>query len=308
MRLALLVLAATLVASAVCAPRAWPQESADPPPKGQSEPLRDALLMLATKGERNLSGGKVMDGEKAKPGDDPWQAALTPSAAKDDELIAFCGGSIIARSWVLTAAHCVDNGTPAGAVSVLVATTSLDAGGQRIAVKAIHPHPLYRPKPEWRYDVALLELAEPAPIEAKSVTTITAKQEPDALAEAVVARIAGWGMVAKDAAGGVRDLRFINLPIITNDSCTGPQKWDGKIASEMVCAFLPKTPTAACQGDSGGPLTVTTADGRRLAALVSWGAPCGQKLPGVYMRVAPLAEWIADCQAGAKACDHRTKP
>ena len=45
---------------------------------------------------------RIVGGSKARPGDWPWQAMLRSSRGS-----SFCGGTLIAEQWVLTASHCV---------------------------------------------------------------------------------------------------------------------------------------------------------------------------------------------------------
>ena len=47
----------------------------------------------------------ITGGEKVNKGDFPWQVRILEG---DDDQSGFCGGSIIAPKWVLTAAHCIE--------------------------------------------------------------------------------------------------------------------------------------------------------------------------------------------------------
>ena len=65
------------------------------------------LLFLVQGGCGTRPNTRIVGGTAAKRGDWPWQAMLTSSNGRQ-----FCGGSLISPEWVLTAAHCVEGGSP----------------------------------------------------------------------------------------------------------------------------------------------------------------------------------------------------
>jgi len=47
--------------------------------------------------------GKIVNGDKVEKGSYPWMASLWNTRRKKH----FCGGSLVANRWVVTAAHCI---------------------------------------------------------------------------------------------------------------------------------------------------------------------------------------------------------
>jgi hypothetical protein len=60
----------------------------------------------------NLRIPRIINGEQIPITTTPWQVGLVNAGSKDVFADQFCGGSIIGASWILTAAHCVDDLTP----------------------------------------------------------------------------------------------------------------------------------------------------------------------------------------------------
>ncbi len=198
----------------------------------------------------------------------------------------FCGGTLIDRNSVLTAAHCME-GKPTSQLRVTVGRTSLSSGrGQtrRVIVKAIHPN--YRGSASTGYDAAVLRLNKP-------VTGI----EPIRLAKGNqnglerpgrAATVAGWGSTIRQPpeGGGPTNksdrMREVQVPIVSDERADGVYRTYAP--NLMVAAGRQGKDT--CLGDSGGPMFVTTSNRRTQIGVTSFGTGCGARgFPGVYAEV-----------------------
>ncbi|CAF3732363.1 unnamed protein product [Rotaria sp. Silwood1] len=83
---------------------------------------------------------------------------------------SLCGGSIIADSWILTAAHCV-MGATVSQITIYAGSNAQRNGSQILSVATITIHPHYSPS-TYVNDIALLYLSTPLNITDRSVSTI----------------------------------------------------------------------------------------------------------------------------------------
>jgi secreted trypsin-like serine protease len=226
---------------------------------------------------------EIIGGSNAKPGEFPWIVALV--TADGDE--QFCGGSLIAQDWVLTAAHCFYENTTQDTFEkdfkVVLGTIKLtDGSGQTVAVSKIY---LTDYDGQSR-DIALLKLAEPAHIDNQMIATIKLNTAADFPKLGAPATIAGWGATNPDGTGTPDVLQKIAIPVTSCESDVD--------AAEYVCAGG-KTMKDSCQGDSGGPLFVpqdSEKPGNYIQVGVTsfGGDTCGHL--GAYTRVTAYQQWI----------------
>lgn len=217
---------------------------------------------------------KIVGGVEAVKGEFPFIVSLQSSWGGH-----FCGGSLIKKNWVLTAAHCI----PGGIETVVIGLhdqSSQDV--ERLAVEKVIPHPDYNNKPQ-DFDFALIQLKG----ESKFSPVALNRAEIPAEAQMVTA---GWG--ATSEGGGLANLlQKVTVPYVTADRCS--KAYPGKITERMLCAGFDKGGKDSCQGDSGGPLVLGSGDQRVLAGVVSWGEGCARPNKyGVYSKVSSVLEWI----------------
>jgi trypsin len=210
----------------------------------------------------------------------PWQVAITIGAN-------LCGGSIIAQSWVLTAAHCVRPPPKLSEVKAKANATDYMHGGVWTEIERIVVHENYNSSTD-ENDLALIKLKSPTAgrvIPLASAALSVPSGQP--------LEVTGWGVTAERSTAVSVPLRKAVVPYVDNAACNIAAAYNGSIKSGMMCAGAREGGIDACQGDSGGPLVWRTSDGPVLVGVVSHGEGCARKLKyGVYTRVSAYRDWI----------------
>jgi len=256
---------------------------------------RIALLTLVACTALPATAGaqsRIVGGSAAGPGEYPAQAYVSASGFA-------CGGTLVSRTQVATAAHCVDAANYGGgllplpsipvpiAVDPSLVTVYLGsdtaAEGDEHAVSAVTIHPDYDPASS-AGDIALLTLDEPATQPALPI--IDPSTDSASYAVGRPATVIGWGATAED--GDTSDqLLEVEVPVVSDADCDDANSYDGSLVTDvMLCAGLAAGGKDSCQGDSGGPLMVTAGGSPKLVGIVSFGDGCAQaEKYGVYTEV-----------------------
>jgi trypsin len=246
--------------------------------------LRRALLVplfaVALMSSVAVAGHAVVGGTPSGTNANPFMASIQSGGSH------FCGGSVIASRWVLTAAHCVPDGSAAG-LEVVTGTNNNLIGGVRTTVSRVYVHPQYANN---AHDAALLELA--TPVAAPPITLSNASY--DSLeTPGTTLTVAGWGDW-NPATLGLAALPIMmqtDLQVVSDTDCAAANS--GFDAATGVCAAaLLKD---SCQGDSGGPLFGKVGGKTVQVGIVSYGFLCAvPTFPGVYSEVnnADIRSWI----------------
>jgi len=236
---------------------------------------------------------RIVGGVEAEAGEWPWQVALDITTSRGPSL---CGGSVIGPRWVLTAAHCVvEDGDPlpADKVKVLVGHHDRHAEDARwIGVLAVHAHEDFDRDGALENDIALLELTEPAGVEA--IELPDAERAGRIAVPGTTATVTGWGV--QDARQTSSHLLEVEVPLVSERTCLDAYReedFDAAIDHRTLCAGLRQGGKDSCGGDSGGPLMVQ--DGARWVqvGVVSWGVGCARPGKyGVYTSAGAFGEWV----------------
>jgi len=240
--------------------------------------------------------GRIIGGEEVSITEFPWQVSIVNANGH------FCGGSIINRWTVVTAAHCIikrDNPDYERFIRVRVGSTQRTAGGSLKEVKKAITHPQYGSPTLYDNDIALLILTWPL-FYSKYVQPINLPAPQDELPVNETVVVSGWGLVDYYDYDLPDNLNAASVQIIARNVCAVAYKEfeedDVLITNNMICAGILKLGGIdACQGDSGGPLALIDDDFPILYGIVSWGKGCAlPDYPGVYTRVSSYIEWITD--------------
>ncbi|NWI17497.1 KLK13 protein, partial [Crypturellus soui] len=209
----------------------------------------------------------------------PWQVAIL------DMSKLYCGGVLVGRQWVVTAAHC----TMPGVTSIRLGKHNLfarEAGEQLKRVLKSFPHPDYDPTTK-NNDIMMLKLGTPVTLSDRVQVIPVADCPPPSGAACVTS---GWGATSSPEVTYPDVLQCVNVTLFSTATCQ--RLYPNYITENMLCAGSLRGGRDSCQGDSGGPLVCDGA----LQGIVSWGMEkCGQpKRPGVYTKVCRFSRWIQD--------------
>nr|XP_031309373.1 granzyme H isoform X1 [Camelus dromedarius] len=221
--------------------------------------------------------GEIIGGHEAKPHSRPYMAFVQ---FLDQERMRRCGGVLVQKDFVLTAAHCRGS-----SINVTLGAHNIkkqEGTQQVVPVRRAIPHPDYNPK-DHSSDIMLLQLQR----KAKQTAAVRPLRLPGGRARVKPGQacaVAGWGQVAV----GVPATTLQEAVLTVQEDRVCESLFPGYYShATQICVGDPSTVKTSFKGDSGGPLVCKN--------LVQGIFSCGKQNgtpPGVFTKVSHFLPWI----------------
>ncbi|XP_041358831.1 transmembrane protease serine 9-like [Gigantopelta aegis] len=234
----------------------------------------------------------------------PWHAFLWSSRHNH----TFCGGVILSKRWIVTAAHCITRHEHFDTNEVYVFAGTIDCRASDVSlmkIKSFRTYPGYgRNSNSYDHDIALIHLQESFKF-TKSVLPICLPAPGKAvllMKPGIKSVTSGCGLTENYTQSEI--LNYVKVPIQDATTCAKSNSIVKTSPGTAFCAGYEEQGLGdACKGDSGGGLVAREKTRWYLIGIVSYGEDCDKHGKyGFYTNVSNYYYWIksvVDC--GQKA-------
>jgi len=275
-----------------------PQPNPQPEPQPEPEPEPEQPGTTCSCGKANSKSLRIVNGQNAEANEFPWQVALFSNYGQQFD----CGGSIVSKRHVVTAAHCVEH--PDAAYYYKVAVGAHNKAKEtltKLEVKKITNHPNWNRK-TLDSDLSIIELSEDLAFDAKVSPICLPSKNEDYSGK--TATISGWGRIY-GGGPGADILQKAQFSVWSAEQCS--RTWGAGYTTRMLCAGgNSQTGVSGCNGDSGGPITVLERGHHELIGATSFGPKTcsANDGPSVYARISEtsLYDFVMTHTRGTQVC------
>uniref|UniRef100_A0AB38ZE71 Venom S1 protease 9 n=1 Tax=Ectomocoris sp. TaxID=3104572 RepID=A0AB38ZE71_9HEMI len=258
-----------------------------------------------TCGTANKEGQRIIGGEEAKKNEWPMIAEFSVEGNH------FCGGTLITKRHVITAAHCgffpksLDP-LPYERIDVYLGAHEVSGerafeGARMYAIEEFRAHPKYHFIGK-RFDIAVVLLDDVVDSQNGNAVPACFPVRAD-YKDGDEVNTLGWGAMSYGAEEGASTLMKVKLKIVAHAECKKFYLLYDQ--TTQICMYAPNKD--ACQGDSGGPHLYRDPETNRytLVGATSYGKKCGI-MPGVNANIVLHRQWllqtISDTDPKQKVC------
>ncbi|KAJ3656438.1 hypothetical protein Zmor_015516 [Zophobas morio] len=236
--------------------------------------------------QKRANGPRIIGGDLANAAQFPFAGAIYVHT-NDSQF--FCGGTLTANQWVLTAGHCVHN---AILFTIQLGSNDLvsdDSNRVTVSSSTYVLHPDFNPE-TIENDIGLIKLR--MEVEYSIYLQPIHPLESELWQDAHV-YIPGWGQTSDFDPALTNELRYVYITTITNEECR--ITYGNQITDNMICA-IGNYNEGTCNGDNGGALAVQNGRTYAVVGVASFVSSdgCESTHPSGFTRTAPYYQWITN--------------
>lgn len=255
---------------------------------GPSPPLAPAVV------DPLIANGKDSDRDEF-----PWQVSLQfYDAQRMRPWTHVCGGALIDRRWVLTAARCLSRPKRIWRIALGKNNLQKDEPGQVFRFTAgFFPHPEYdrNKSSSHDFDIGLVLMGDSLKFSVKhpNIRPIEMlRPDEEKSVDREHCAVAGWGVVDSKQNRTATVLQKAQVKVHSEERC---RVWFSSINlmfdKRMLCA-LAVTRGNIEIGDAGGALVCPVVGRSVVVGIANFGLSTDEPMPSIYAKVTPYLGWI----------------